>query len=194
MIKKLRLHELAERVGLTTILTFRPKATQMFAYAVEDLGALVSDTVIDCSFSGIEICDVSFVDQFILGMQLMVRDYENVILRLSECNEDVLANIEGALHVRNERNKGKSKICLLYFDQNKYLIVGKPEQNLKDAFEVLQNTKHGITARELMEVQDISEINSASNRLKRLFDARFVCRRMEITESGRQHIYYIPEY
>ena len=175
MVKELRLHELAERVDLSSILTFRPKAAKMYEYAVEELGAFVCDTIVDCSFSNIEICDVSFVDQFILNMQLMLKEFENVILRLSNCNEDVLANIEGALHVRNEKEKNKSKLCLLNYNQDGYSILGKPEQ------------------RELMEIQDISEINSASNRLKRLFDARFVCRRLEVTESGRQHIYYIPE-
>lgn len=193
MVKELRLHELAERVGLSSILTFRPKAAKMYEYAVEELGPFVCDTIVDCSFSNIEICDVSFVDQFILNMQLMLKEFENVILRLSNCNEDVLANIEGALHVRNEKEKNKSKLCLLNYNQDGYSILGKPEQNLKDTLAVLQRYKHGLTARELMEIQDISEINSASNRLKRLFDARFVCRRLEVTDSGRQHIYYIPE-
>lgn len=193
MVKELRLHELAKQVGLSTILTFRPKAVEMYKQAIEELGSLACDTVIDCSFAGIEICDVSFVDQFVLSIQLMLKNFENVILRLSNCNEDVLANIEGALHVRNEKDKSKIRICLLYFDQKYYSILGKPEQNLKDTLEIVQGYKEGLTARDLMELQGIAEINSASNRLKRLFDARFVCRRMEITESGRQHIYYIPE-
>lgn len=193
MVKELRLHELAKKVNLSTILTFRPKAAEMYRQAIEQLGRLTCDTLIDCSFLDIEICDVSFVDQFILSIQLMLKNYENVILRLSNCNEDILANIEGALHVRNERDKNKNKICLLYFDQGRYSILGKPEQNLKDTFESVQDHKHGLTARELTELQGIAEINSASNRLKRLFDARFVCRKMEITEFGRQHVYYIPE-
>lgn len=194
MIRVLRLRELAATVGLTNILTFRPYAEKMYENAINILGQLNPNSVIDCSFDEIDVCDVSFVDQFILNMQMVMMEKDNIIFRLSNCKQDVLDNISGALAVRNEHDKMKTKLCLLYYKENRYSILGRPEQSLKDTLDFVQFHIEGVTARELADKCGISEINAASNRLKRLYDAGFSCRKTETFESGWQNIYYIPTH
>lgn len=188
----LKLCEIAKSVGLSSILTFRPYADEMYKIAIEQIRDVTPNSIISCSFASIEICDVSFVDQFLINLQLHIHQMENIVLCLEDLNDDVISNIEGALYVRNEKVEAKNRIALLCFSDGCYSTLGRVEQNVRDTLDFLQHHPEGVTARELMEHENLEEINSASNRLKKLFTARFVCRRPEIIESGRQHVYFIP--
>ena len=179
--------ELAKSVELEKELFYRPKAIEMYEQLVHNmLRDLKGGTIIDCSFEEIDGCDASFADAFVIKLQRYVEDFNNVVLRLSNCNEFVLENLRAALLLRNEMDKTKTNI--LYYDET-YKFLIKQEANLQTTFDYIQ--KHGETsARDLAEEFEL-EINSASNRLKKLYDSNKVFRREIKDEKGRQHIYFI---
>lgn len=183
---RISMKELAKKVNLDKELFYRPKAREMFQEVQSLVQYLQGGTLIDCSFEGIEGCDASFADEFVINLQKHVFSFNNVVLRLSYCSEAVLENLQGALMLRNEMDKTKTNI--LYYD-TKYRFLVKMEANLQDTFDYVQSYKE-VSAREIAEHYGI-EINSASNRLKKLYDTNKLFRYEIKDEKGRQHIYYI---
>jgi len=178
--------DLAKNVGLEKELFYRPKAIEMYEELTCMLKDLKGGTIVDCSFEGIAGCDASFADAFVIKLQKYIQKFNNVVLRLSNCNEFVLENLRAALLLRNEMDKAKTNI--LYYDSSYHFLV-KQEANLQAAFDYIQ--KQGETsARDIAEEFEL-EINSASNRLKKLYDTNKVFRREIKDEKGRQHIYFI---
>lgn len=190
MVEKLLLWELAKVVHLDDTLFYRPNAVIMFNKATEILGGIGPGTVILCDFEGIKMCDVSFVDEFIINMQLTVQKMNSVMMILMNCCEDVMTNIEAALTWRNQ--KSNSRTTLLYFSEGKYLILGKIEKSLNQTFQAIVARPGKVTARDIADMFGLPEINSASNRLKKLYDASLLCRSAD--ESGWQQEYFIPAF
>lgn len=190
MIENIRLRELAQTVNLSDVLIYRPVAAEMFRTATTRFSKLEAGTTIVVDFEGISLCDASFVDEFIINLQLMVLELENTVMLLTNCCENVLTNIEAALALKNERDK--SKLVLLLDRDGEFDILGKLEPSLRDTFNVLVSKKTPVTAREIAEIFDLPEINGASNRLRRLYDARLVCRYQD-DDTKWQQVYYLPE-
>ncbi|MDD3228047.1 MAG: hypothetical protein PHE09_02420 [Oscillospiraceae bacterium] len=189
MSKSIILRTYAIKEGFEESLALRPIAKSIYNQALIDIGSILPDDIIDCVFTGIEMCDVSFSDEFIVNFQRKILEVDNTLLRIIDANEYVQENIEGALALRNK--KDKTKICLLLFTNGLYCVLGDIEKNLQETFSLL-NAGYQITARDVAQRFSI-EINSASNRLKKLFDLRLVQRMESIDETGRQHIYYLPK-
>lgn len=194
---QLRVREYAESVGLKGVLTSREMADKMLALALNELTGLESGALIDCSFEDITICDTSFVDQFLLNLQLKIQSLDNVLMRLCYCSTGVLENVNAALAYRNEKAKKQNqdipRINLLLYQEETYRILGHIEKGLSQAFEVIQKASIGVTARTLVDILGIESGSNAANRLKKLYDLRLVCRLESIDETGRQFVYYIPE-
>lgn len=180
------MQELAAQVNLDKQLLYRPYANQLYDMIAKELDSLKGGTLIECSFEGIEGCDASFADGFVIRLQKSVSRYSNVVLYLSHCNDVVIENLKGALLVRNEASKEKNN--LLYLD-GKFRFVISQERNLQETFDFVQESDE-VSAREVAEHFQI-EINSASNRLKKLYDDNRLFRREIKDEKGRQHIYSI---
>jgi len=189
MEKSIYLKEYAQKEGFTESLALRPVAKSIYNRVMNDLQEIYQDDVINCIFDGIEMCDVSFADEFIINLYKVILGINNSLLRIMNINEYVLENIEGALALRNK--KDHVKLCLLSFTNGEYSIIGEVEKNLSETFLLITITNQ-ITAREVAQKFDI-EINSASNRLKKLFNLRLLQRMESIDETGRQHIYYLPK-
>jgi hypothetical protein len=183
----IHLRSFAERVDLENVLTYRPKAEEMYKLAIPTVEPLSDGDIIECSFLGIDSCDVSFVDQFLINFQLHLSTHKNVLMRISHSNSDINENIEAALAWRNKKNK--EHICILTYDSGKYGILGELEKNLLDTFSLF-TYKQQVLARDVVDSFGI-EINGASNRLKKLFDANLLLRKELIDVNGRQHIYYL---
>lgn len=178
--------DLAKQVGLDKELFYRPKAVEMYEGLSQKIQNLKGGTMIDCSFEAIQGCDASFADGFVIKLQKSIGNYKNVVMRLSNCSDTVLENLRAALLLRNEMDG--TKVNILYYDTSYHFIV-KQEANLQEAFDYVQ--KHGeVSARDIAEHFNI-EINSASNRLKKLYDSNKVFRREIKDEKGRQHLYFI---
>lgn len=181
---------LATRVGLTDgILVFRPKATEMFAQSLVEYGKPTIGDVYLCDLSGIVDCSGSFVDEFILGWQRLIRETDNTVLILTNVSEDVEYTIVSALNLRNRIDK--DNLILLSKDGCKYRILGeKMERNALDVFELMSEGVH-ITARIVAERFSI-ELNSAGNRLKKIYDAHATMRLEQNSENGGKYEYFLP--
>ena len=180
------MNELAQKVGLNKELFYRPNAVKMYTEVFPLAQYLNGGTLVDCSFEGITGCDASFADEFVINLQKHIAKYKNVVLRLSHCNEAIIENLQGALLIRNEMDNEKTNI--LYYDSS-YKFLIKQEPNLQNTFDFVQSHKE-VSARDIAEYFGI-EINSASNRLKKLYDSNKLFRREIKDEKGRQHLYFL---
>jgi hypothetical protein len=175
--------------GSESLLFYRPTAKKMYQAEFPKFENLEPGTIINCSFDKIVACDVSFADEFIINLQKHIKQFENVILRVSDCNEEVLENLQAALVVRNNKEKAEEKVNVLCFQDSRYMFIDKLENNLQQTFDYLQEVGE-LTAREVANKFEL-EINSASNRLKNLYNARKLFRKEVRNESGMQHVYFI---
>ena len=70
--------------------------------------------------------------------------------------------------------------------------IGHLEPSLNETLEIIAQRGH-LTAPELADLKKLI-VNSASNRLKRLYDQRLVRREHEVSEKGLQYIYYFWQW
>ena len=104
-------------------------------------------------------------------------------------NEDVLYTVEAALNQRNRISK--ENLSLLAYLNKKLIILGnKIEKNSLQVFERILDEEY-VTAREVAEVFNL-ELNSAGNRLKKLYDAHVVMRIEQSADLGGKFKYFIP--
>lgn len=181
-------HELAKKIGLDDILVFRPSGKQAKEIIFERINCANSGIVIEINFKNIKSCDVSFVDEIIIEVQKYIINRDKLICITEVERQEIIENLEAALAFRYR--KKKDNVQVLQKVQNNYSILGKIEENLKDTFELLTKSI-SITARDVAEAFGI-EINSASNRLKKLFNLGLVLRDEIVDTSGRLHNYYLP--
>lgn len=188
MIVKLNIEEIANELELSNVLIYRPLGKKAKEMILEKVDTLNSGDSIEMDFSNIELCDVSFVDEMIIEVQLFMRQRENILMCIKNVKQEIFENLEAALALREQKNK--IKIQILHRLQTGYKLVGIIEQNLQETFNLVANGRQ-ISARDVAEVYEL-EINSASNRLKKLYDSCLVLRKEQIDINGRQHIYFLP--
>lgn len=187
--KILEVLKISNQVDLEDVLVSRPKAREMYKIALSQIGQLISDDVVYCDFLGITACSSSFADEFVLNIQKHILGVENTLMIIKNVVSDVLYDINAALRLRNE--KDSLKLVLLSYNNKEYNVEGnKLEPNLKEVFSMLKSSEQ-ITARDIAQRLDI-EINSASNRLKKLHVAHLALKREVNTETGLRHAYYLP--
>lgn len=189
-IKMLDIASLSEQVGLNNgILVLRPTAGKMFEISRSEIGDITTDDIVVCDFKKINDCSSSFVDEFILTWQRSVCEHKNTMLILINLNEDVQYTVEAALNQRNRiSNENLSLIAMI---NGRFTVLGnKLEKNTLQVFELLADGKH-ITAREVADRFKL-ELNSAGNRLKKLFDAHAVMRAEQSADVGGKFEYYLP--
>jgi hypothetical protein len=139
------------------------------------------------SFEGISVMDTSFADETVLklALELVNQQYGDRFLILEYPSPATIDNLEGAIARR------KAKIAMLTHDERNTRFIGHVEQNLQQAWQLVYD-KGTLTAREL--ANDLGlEINTASMRLRKLHEAHLIARTEEVTTSGRQHLYTLPE-
>lgn len=190
-IKMLDIASLSKMVGLTDgVLVLRPFARDMFEKSKANHEAILSGDVVICDLSGIHDCSSSFVDEFILGWQRLIRERQNVMFVLTNMNEDVQYTVEAALNQRNRLSK--ESLSLIAYSEGRYTILGnKLERNALEVFALMTEGSH-ISAREVADKFGL-ELNSAGNRLKKLYDARVVMRSEQSADAGGKFEYYLPD-
>lgn len=189
MKKIIYAEEISRKLDLSNVLIFRPLGKKAKEMILEDIKELNAGDIIEMNFKNIKACDVSFVDEMIIEIQQHVKQRNNLLLYLSHINNrEITDNLEAALALHMQ--KKKENIQVLQLVQNCYCVIGKLEQNLQKTFELLSE-KTSITAREVAEIFG-TEINSASNRLKKLFDYGLVLRKEVVDTNGRLHEYCLP--
>lgn len=190
-IKKLDVASLSEKAGLKDyVLVLRPKARKMYELSKEEIGSCMSDDVVICDLHRIQDCSSSFVDEFLLNWQREINEVRNAVLVLVNANDDVLYTVEAALNQRNR--KSNESLSLLVYSNGRYTAIGNRfEKNVLQVFDLIAEGKH-ITAREVADRFDL-ELNSAGNRLKKLYDAHVVVRVEQSQDAGGKFEYYIPK-
>lgn len=190
MFEKLNIEDIARELDLPGgILTFRPFGKKAKDMIIARIDKMMPGSVIEMDFRNIFSSDVSFADEMITNVQLYLREKDNMLLFITNITQEIKETLEASLSVREV--KSKVKVQILYKDEKKYGIIGSLEQNQLETFELL-NQKAELTARDVAEKFEL-EINSASNRLKKLYDQRLVLRKEQVDSTGRQHIYYLPQ-
>lgn len=183
------LKDVAKKYGLGNILSYRPIAKEVKEDVIKVLNTLTSGSHFVFDFSGISLCDLSFADELLIESKIYLSKRENLILYIQNFCEVIKENIEGAIARREQ--KDNIKIYLLTNENGMYSKIGsKLEKSLEDTFLIICEKK-SVSARDIADVFNL-EINSASNRLKKLFDAGLLLRNEVVDVNGRQHIYYLP--
>ena len=186
-MKELDVASLAQRVDLTDgVLVLRNKAAEMFELSKADAGLLTYGDVLICNLAGITDCSSSFVDEFILGWQRRIRELENTMMVLKNLCDDVRYTIESTLSI------SKDHLVLIFWNVDHYEILGnKIEKNVLETFSLMTDGAK-ITVRTIADSLGI-ELNSAGNRLKKLFDAHIAMRQEQGPEMGGKFEYFLPK-
>src|SRR5713101_3746255 len=135
---------------------------------------------------GVSVMDTSFADETVLELALGLSQdkYGDRWMVLEEPSPATIDNLEGTIARR------KAKVALLIRKEGQMRLIGHVEPNLMEAWQLVCERSE-LTARELADLLGL-EINTASMRLHKLYDARLLARREEITPDGRQHINMLP--
>lgn len=187
------IQELAEKVGIEQkgTLSFRPFGQKIRIIIESKINSMPSGSVIYLDFSDIRFSDSSCADEVVLQVQLFLRNIaDNKIICVTNINDSIKEELIYAIAYR-EKEKSVGRIPFLYRDKDgsvKY--IGNIEDTLDKTFKLLQKRK-SLTTRDVMETFDLA-VNSASNRLKKLWNYGLVLREELIDNTGKQHIYELP--
>lgn len=189
-MKKLDVASLSRQVDLKDgVLVLRPIARKMFELSQVALGGLMSDDILVCDLKNIIDCSSSFVDEFLLTWQRAICELKNTMMILTNMSEDVQYTVESALNQRNRISN--ENLTLINYVSGHFEVLGnKLEKNTRQVFELVSDGSH-ISAREVAERFGL-ELNSAGNRLKKLYDAHAVIRIEQSVDAGGKFEYYIP--
>lgn len=132
-----------------------------------------------------QLVDSSFADEALIRLveALVAGDFGDRGVLLSGLTEDSVHNVNAAIHLRNLK-----LAVLMVAEDGAWALVGQLERSLRETLVMLADAGT-MTAPELSE-RIGSAVNTASNRLKRLYDGRLIRREYEVSERGLQYIYH----
>lgn len=135
-------------------------------------------------FPKAQVVDASFADETLIRLaeELATGNLGERGLLLAGLTDDSQHNIQAVIRLRH------LKIAFLFIQPDASVtILGPLEQGLRDAFECV--TQHPrLTAPMLAESLHIA-VNSASNRLKHLYDQHLIRRDAQISNKGLEYVY-----
>lgn len=189
-VKLISVSSLASQVGLGNVLMLRPMAAKMFDLSVQVYGNPLPGDVYVCDMAGIDDCSGSFVDEFVHRWCYLVRETDNALFILRNLNEDVLYTVSSALSHRNRLSN--DSMVILHYCEGVYRLVGdRVEKNVRAVFDLMATGNH-ITVRMIADRFGV-ELNSAGNRLKKIYDAHLAQRIEQSVENGGKFEYYLPK-
>lgn len=159
------------------------RAYPLLARAME---AIPSHHTFTLDFAGVSVMDTSFAEETVLhlALDLIKGEFGDRFMLLDQVSAATIDNIEATIAWR------RAKVALPLREGGKIRLVGHIEPNLLEVWR-LATEVDTLTARELADRLHL-EINTASMRLRKLYDARLVDRKEEVSASGRQHVYKFP--
>jgi hypothetical protein len=164
----------------------RDYGQRCFPMLEDELRQIPLGRALTLDFEGVAVMDTSFGDETVVELAAGLADdrYGDRFLLLQGPSPATVDNLEGALARRRE------KIALVAYQTNQVRIIGHLEPNLDEAW-TLTCREREVTARRLADLLGL-QINTASMRLHKLYRARLLARREEISPTGRQHVYAMP--
>lgn len=163
----------------------RDKGELAFAHLAKALQTVPEEGALILDFPSSQVMDVSFVDETIirLGQEIVAGKHGYRRLLLQGLTQDSKDNIDAAIRLQ------RLKIAFSAISSNQtWEIVGHLEDSLREALDMLAQ-RHTLTAPELAEEKELA-LNSANNRLKRLFDLHLIRREYEVSEKGLIYYYH----
>ncbi|MBD2505145.1 hypothetical protein [Anabaena azotica] len=186
LIQVLDIAELFRGLGFSDrFFLTRQKGTQAFERLKDYIQKQSEGNAILLCFPRDQLIDVSFIDETIIRLleDMNIGHCPNCTLLLQGLTPDTIANLGAAIEFRH------LKLAFLVVElTGKWQCIGQIELSLRETLNLL--AIHGsLTAPELSEILKLA-INSASNRLKRLYDLHLIRRDYEVTNKGLQYTYY----
>jgi hypothetical protein len=165
-------------------LVTRELGMQAYALLRQALVEVKPGGILVLDFAEVKVMDSSFFGGSILKLlrELVDNKFGERYVVLINVNASTKENI--TVTIRGHR----LRLGLQVIEEGKSILLGQIEPNLEETL-VLVNSRGLLTARDLADSLPGMAINTASNRLKKLFDLRLVQRVEETTETGRQHVY-----
>lgn len=152
-----------------------------------------ANTVVQLSFSGVEVMDASFADE-VFGTLAALRARRVgrwSPLVLAELNQTSTENLQMALETRIDREPEsleRLRNCVLpILDGDALRLVGKFEDHVEESFMLLGKHRR-FTTREVASLLRLN-VNAASTRLKTLSDLGLALRTETRDSVGRQYVY-----
>ena len=145
-----------------------------------------SGEVLELNFEGIHVMDSSFAGASVIRLlrELVAGEYGERYVVLTNISSSTEENIHLTIV-----GYGLKLGIQVVESESAYRLLGQIEPNLVETLDLI-NQKKILTARQLADRNPDLAINTASNRLKKLFDLRQVRREERIDSVGKQHIYH----
>jgi hypothetical protein len=182
--------ELSAVLGLPDrLFILRDKGEAAYPYIQAALEETPEGQPLVLVFPADQLVDASFADESVvrLGQELVADEFGQRSLLLEGVTEDSVHNIEAAIELQ------KLKLAFLVVEPSgEWRTIGHLEPSLQQVLEILAR-RDRLTTVKLANLLDLA-VNTASNRLKRLYDQRLVRREHEISETGLQYIYYFWQW
>jgi DNA-binding transcriptional ArsR family regulator len=184
------LTELSLKLGLTErFFLTRENGFRAYPLLKEQLTQISQGEALVLNFPLNQLIDSSFADETIirLGEEILSGQIKDRALLLQSLTEDSITNIESIISLRN------MKLAFLAVEQNgQWRCIGHLDRSLNEVLEILGKSD-SLTATQLANSHNLA-INTASNRLKRLYDRGLIRREYEVSEKGLQYIYYFWQW
>lgn len=163
----------------------RDKGEVAFTRLVEALQAEPEEASLILQYPPEQVMDVSFADETVirLGEAIVDGQFGHRRILLAGLTQDSIDNINAAIRLQ------RLKLAFLAIDsEGQWQVVGHLEDSLREVLDMLAK-RPSLTAPELADEKELA-LNSANNRLKRLFDQHLIRREYEVSEKGLIYIYY----
>lgn len=179
--------KLAKQLGFSdeTLFLTRPNGEMSYPLLVEQLLDIPERAALLLMFPPDQIIDSSFVDESIvrLGEKLLAGEFAERGLLLGNLSDSSVFNVEAVISIR------ELKLGFIAVEPTgEWQCIGHLEASLAETLDLVAEREQ-LTAAELAETLQLA-VNTASNRLKRLYDRRLVWREHEITDTGLQYTYH----
>ena len=176
--------DFAERLFLT-----RERGEQAYHLLMARLQEIPEGQPMVLVFPPSQLMDCSFADESIirLGEQITEGEFGERCILLEGLTDDSITDINAAISLR------RLKLAFLVVEPScAWQCIGQLEPSLRETLEIVASRGH-LTATALADLKQLA-VNSASNRLKRLYDQRLVRREYEVSEKGLQYIYHFWQW
>jgi len=183
--------KLASRLGFKDDRLFltRERGEQAYPMLAARLREIPDGNPMILDFPYGQLIDGSFADESLirLGKRIICGEFGDRCVLLQGLTEDSITNIQSIISFDN------TKLAFLVVEPSgDWQCVGQLEPSLMETLELVAD-RGTQTAPDLAKLTGLA-INSASNRLKRIYDQRLVQRHYEISDKGLQYIYRFWEW
>lgn len=190
MVERFDMAQLAVQLELAEgLFVTRENGERAYPLIAERLQNIADNSALVLVFPPGQLLDASFVDECIvqLGRRILAGEYDHRAILLEGLTSNSIININSVIAFH------QIKLAFLVIEPTgAWQYIGHLESSLLEVLAFLAERKQ-LTAPELAAAMRLA-INTASNRLKRLYDRRLIWREHEITDKGLQYIYHFWQW